>query len=155
MRPRLGPHGRLGCANERREDDGVAPLPRWRDLDLADVAPPGVGLSRKRPPLLESETTGGTRAMSGQDLAALTAQTPATTGAILAAMSDLQRRMIGGLTPGERDYIRRELDLYFTTLPAVAEGFQLRVWRTGPRAGQAKLPPAAKSLVARGLMARR
>ncbi len=30
------------------------------------------------------------------------------------------------LTPGERDYIRRELDMFFSTLPTVAEGFQLR-----------------------------
>ncbi|HTU52382.1 MAG TPA: hypothetical protein VMF62_00295 [Acetobacteraceae bacterium] len=60
--------------------------------------------------------------------------------------------MTGGLTPDERDYIRRELDLYFTTLPTVAEGFRLRVWRTGPQAGQPKLPPAAKSLVERGMM---
>jgi hypothetical protein len=33
------------------------------------------------------------------------------------------------LTSGEREYIRRELDLYFGTLPSVAEGFQLRTWR--------------------------
>jgi len=31
-----------------------------------------------------------------------------------------------GFTPGERDYIRRELDMVFSTLPTVAEGFQLR-----------------------------
>lgn len=67
-------------------------------------------------------------------------------------MSKSQKRIIAGLTPGERDYIRRELDVYFTTLPSVAEGFQLRVWRGGPQAGQPKLPPAAKSLIERGLM---
>jgi hypothetical protein len=67
-------------------------------------------------------------------------------------MSNSQKRMIGGLTPGERDYIRRELDFYFTTLPTVAEGFRLRVWRTGPQAGQPKLPPAGKSLIVRSLM---
>lgn len=55
-------------------------------------------------------------------------------------------------TPSERSYIRRELDLFFTTLPTVAEGFLLKTWKTGPQAGQPKLPPAGKSLVERGLM---
>ena len=64
----------------------------------------------------------------------------------------MQKRMSAGFTPGEREYIRRELDLYFTTLPTVAEGFRLRVWRGGLQAGQPKLPPAAKSLIERGLM---
>jgi hypothetical protein len=67
-------------------------------------------------------------------------------------MSQSQERKAAGLTPGERDYIRRELGRYFTTLPSVAEGFQLKIWRTGPKAGQPKLPPAAKSLVELGLM---
>ena len=56
------------------------------------------------------------------------------------------------LTAGEREYIRRELNSFFGTLPSVAEGFQLRTWRGGPLKGQPKLPPAAKSLVDRGLM---
>jgi 2-hydroxychromene-2-carboxylate isomerase len=55
-------------------------------------------------------------------------------------------------TPVERDYIRRELDMFFSTLPTVAEGFPLKTWRGGPRAGQPKFPPAAKSLLERGLM---
>ena len=55
-------------------------------------------------------------------------------------------------TPAERDYIRRELDVFFSTFPTVAEGFQLKTWRGGPQAGQPKLPPAAKSLLNRGLM---
>ena len=44
-------------------------------------------------------------------------------------MSKLQDRMIAGFTAGERDYIRRELDIFFSTLPSVAEGFQLKTWR--------------------------
>jgi len=68
------------------------------------------------------------------------------------AMSTKQDGMIGGFTAGERDYIRRELDCFFSTLPTVAAGFQLRTWRGGPEAGRPKLPPAAKSLLARGLM---
>jgi hypothetical protein len=34
--------------------------------------------------------------------------------------------MIAGFTTGERDYIRRELDMVFSTLPSVAEGFQFK-----------------------------
>jgi hypothetical protein len=55
-------------------------------------------------------------------------------------------------TPAERDYIRRELDMFFSTLPTVAEGFPLKAWRGGPQAGQPKLPLTAKSLLQRGLM---
>jgi hypothetical protein len=55
-------------------------------------------------------------------------------------------------TPGEREYIRRELDQFFGTLPSVTDGFHLRVWRGGAQKGQPKLPPAAKSLLGRGLM---
>ena len=55
-------------------------------------------------------------------------------------------------TPIERAYIRSQLDRFFSTFPTVAEGFQLKVWRGGPQARQPKLPPAAKSLIERGLM---
>ncbi len=55
-------------------------------------------------------------------------------------------------TPAERDYIRRELDMFFSTLPSVAEGFQLKTWRGGPQAGQPKVPQAAAGLLERGLM---
>ena len=60
--------------------------------------------------------------------------------------------LTAGFTPTERDNIRRELDQCFSTLPTVAEGFQLNTWRGGPNKGQPKLPPAAKSLLERGLM---
>src|ERR1700730_6998555 len=69
-----------------------------------------------------------------------------------AYMSSGQDRVIAGFTAGERDYIRRELDMFFSTLPSVAEGFQLKTWRGGPDAGKPKLPPTAKGLIARGLM---
>ncbi len=55
-------------------------------------------------------------------------------------------------TPGERDYIRRELDQFFSTLPRVADGVQLRTWRGGPQAGQPKVPAIAQGLLERGLM---
>ena len=72
--------------------------------------------------------------------------------AIQRAMSKTQGRTIAGFTPGEREYIRRELDKFFSTLPSVAEGFQLRTWRGGPNAGAPKLPPPAKTLIERDLM---
>jgi hypothetical protein len=53
---------------------------------------------------------------------------------------------------GERDYIRRELDMFFSTLPTVAAGFHLKTWRGGPEAGKPKLSPIAEGLVERGLM---
>jgi hypothetical protein len=58
----------------------------------------------------------------------------------------------GGFTAGEREYIRRELDMFFSTLPRVADGFQLKTWRGGPLARQPKVPPAARGLIDRGLM---
>jgi hypothetical protein len=72
-------------------------------------------------------------------------------GAILRAMSKVATAVMT-LTPGERDYIRRELDMFFSTYPTVAEGFQLKTWRGGSQAGQPKLPPPARSLLDRGLM---
>src|ERR1700734_4166779 len=57
-----------------------------------------------------------------------------------------------GFPTGEREYIRRELDIFFSTLPSVAEGFQLKAWRGGPDAGNPKLSPNAKGLIALGLM---
>jgi len=67
-------------------------------------------------------------------------------------MTKTQTAPISGFTPGERAYIRNELDIFFSTLPSVAEGFQLRLWRGGPEAGQPKLSPVAKGLLERGLM---
>jgi hypothetical protein len=67
-------------------------------------------------------------------------------------MSSKQQQTTGEFSAAERDFIRRELDQFFSTLPSVAEGFQLRVWRGGVRAGQPKIPPSAKGLVDRRLM---
>ena len=55
-------------------------------------------------------------------------------------------------TPNERAYIRNELDIFFSTLPTVAEGFQLKTWRGGPDRGKPKISPVAKGLLDRGLM---
>jgi hypothetical protein len=67
-------------------------------------------------------------------------------------MSETHSESVVGFSAGERDYIRRELDMFFSTFPAVAEGFLLKTWRGGPQAGQPKLPPAARGLLDRGLM---
>jgi hypothetical protein len=55
-------------------------------------------------------------------------------------------------TPRERDYIRHELDVVFSTLPSVADGFLLRTWRSGPLTGQPKVPPPLRTMIERGLM---
>ena len=55
-------------------------------------------------------------------------------------------------TAAERDYVWRELDMFFSSFPSVAGGFQLKTWRGGPQAGQPKLPPAAETRLERGLM---
>jgi hypothetical protein len=52
----------------------------------------------------------------------------------------------------ERAYIRRELDEVFSMLPSAADGFLLKTRRTGPGAGEPKIPPAGHSLLDRGLM---
>ena len=67
-------------------------------------------------------------------------------------MSKIETAPAAGFTPGERAYIRNELDIFFSTLPSVAEGFHLKTWRGGPDAGNPKLSPVAKGLVKRGLM---
>ena len=67
-------------------------------------------------------------------------------------MDRMQTAMIASFTPGERDYIRRELDQFFSTLPTVADGFQLKIWRSRPQAGKPKVPLQAKGLLERGLM---
>ena len=41
---------------------------------------------------------------------------------------------------------------FFSTLPTVAEGFQLKNWRGGPEAGKPKIPGVAQGLIDRGLM---
>jgi len=69
-----------------------------------------------------------------------------------APMSKATHAITAALSPGERDYIRRELDQFFSTLPSVADGLQLRTWRGGPHAGRPKVPTAAQGLLDRGLV---
>jgi hypothetical protein len=67
-------------------------------------------------------------------------------------MSKTRNETAGSFTAGERDYIRRELDMFFSTLPRVADGFHFKTWRGGPLAGQPKVPPPARSLLDKGLL---
>jgi hypothetical protein len=67
-------------------------------------------------------------------------------------MTKPEKAMIAGFTSAEREYIRSELDMFFSTLPSVAEGFQIKTWRGGPQAGKPKVPQAAQGLLDRGLM---
>lgn len=55
-------------------------------------------------------------------------------------------------TPAERELIRREFCQRFGQDPALADGFFLRTWRTGPKAGQPKVPKTMVGLIGRGLV---
>jgi hypothetical protein len=77
---------------------------------------------------------------------------PGAIGCYITVMNVFEKATSADFTPIERTYIRGQLDRFFSTLPTVAEGFQLKVWRGGPKAKEPKLPPAAKSLIERGLM---
>ncbi len=55
-------------------------------------------------------------------------------------------------TPKEREFIRRELDMFFSSLPTVAEGIYIKTWRGGPHAGEPKIPEAAQTMLDRGLL---
>ena len=52
----------------------------------------------------------------------------------------------------ERALLRHEFFVRFGQAPLLAHGIRLRSWRTGPQAGQPKLPPAVVSMLARGLV---
>jgi len=67
-------------------------------------------------------------------------------------MITAQNSTATSLTSGERDFIRRELDMFFSTYPTVAEGIQIKNWRGGPQAGQPKIPGVAQGLLDRGLL---
>ncbi len=55
-------------------------------------------------------------------------------------------------TAAERDLIRRELGMRFSTFPSVADGLFLRTWRGGPQAGQPRVPVAMQGLIERELV---
>src|SRR3954452_16751404 len=67
-------------------------------------------------------------------------------------MSSQREQPPSPFTRPERDLIRRELCVHFSTYPSIADGIPLRTWRAGPHAGQPKLSPAIRSLLERGLV---
>ncbi|MBV8936750.1 MAG: hypothetical protein JO095_13220 [Alphaproteobacteria bacterium] len=67
-------------------------------------------------------------------------------------MTTSKSALIAGFTCSEREYIRRELDQFFSTLPTVADGFSLKIWRGGSQKGEPKLPPAVRTLLDRGML---
>ena len=48
--------------------------------------------------------------------------------------------------------LRHEFLPRFGAAPRLADGIWLRTWRSGPQAGQPKVPPAVASMIARGLV---
>jgi hypothetical protein len=52
----------------------------------------------------------------------------------------------------ERALLRLEFFPRFGQAPSLADGIWLRIWRTGAKAGQPKIPAAAASMLARGLL---
>jgi hypothetical protein len=68
------------------------------------------------------------------------------------AMTKPQKTLATRFTTAEREYIRRERNMFFSTYPSVADGFRLKTWRGGALAGQPKIPPTVKGLLERGLM---
>src|SRR3954451_23846850 len=55
-------------------------------------------------------------------------------------------------TKKDRDLIRLEFMDRFGSAASIHEGFWLRLWATGPRKGQPKIPTAVQSLIDRGLV---
>jgi hypothetical protein len=55
-------------------------------------------------------------------------------------------------TTAERALIRQAFGMHFGRYPLVADGILLRTRRSGPEAGQPKLPPAVKTMIERKLM---
>jgi hypothetical protein len=55
-------------------------------------------------------------------------------------------------TTAERDLIRHELGMHFSSFPSVKDGLFLRTWRGGPHKGEPKIPPAMQGMISRGLV---
>jgi hypothetical protein len=52
----------------------------------------------------------------------------------------------------ERALLRHEFFPRFGQAPSLADGIWLRIWRSGAKVGQPKIPAAAASMLARGLL---
>jgi hypothetical protein len=67
-------------------------------------------------------------------------------------MSPRNRPLPCPFTPAERAWLRQELGVHFGVGPQIADGLLLRTWKSGPEKGKPKLPPAARSMLDRGLI---
>jgi hypothetical protein len=55
-------------------------------------------------------------------------------------------------TAEERDLIRHEMVMRFGQYPSIADGLFLRAWRGGEHKDEPKIPPAVRTMLARGLV---
>src|SRR5208282_3301103 len=83
--------------------------------------------------LLNTVHASGAPARGRGGLGLFGARTWAAKRANMRRMSKMQSVAVATFTAGEREYIRRELDSFFSTLPSVAEGFQLKPGAVGRR----------------------
>ena len=72
--------------------------------------------------------------------------------AFSACMSPPTKPSASPFTPAERAWLRQELGVHFGAGPQIADGLFLRSWKSGPEKGKPKLPPAARSMLDRGLI---
>src|SRR5208337_4477279 len=96
--------------------------------DLGDIA--HLGLTLPEAATSGARATGGGRRASPRACgSAPGARTWAAKRANMRRMDKMQSVAVATFTAREREYIRRELDSFFSTLPSVAAGFQLKTWR--------------------------
>ena len=94
----------------------------------------------------------GRSSQARRGVAAVSPRMSAAGRASLPSMSKMQSEVIATFTLGEWDYIRRQLNKFFSTLSTVADGFQLKTWRGGPEGGQAEASANCQRADERGLM---
>ena len=67
-------------------------------------------------------------------------------------MSPSTKPSASPFTLAERAWLRQELGVHFGAGPQIADGLFLRSWKSGLEKGKPKLPPAARSMLDRGLI---
>ena len=73
-------------------------------------------------------------------------------GRLQRGMSRRSERPAVPFTAPERDLLRRELCRHFGQDPLIADGIFLRIWRSGERRNQPKIPPAVQTMLERCLL---
>lgn len=69
-----------------------------------------------------------------------------------AGMRRMEEAAPPDFTTPERAFIRQKMSVFYGHVPTLDEGMLLRSWVTGARRGQPKIPPAVRSMLARGLV---